>query len=112
MKRKTLENNVVTKVVAGLLAVVVFLGSGAVTQAEEEERYTAQPGSVCMNSETNAWSKSFFIPTQVYQAGGEFYVADATISRCCTAAVWHPIPNPGVLWLTACIVRMQRQVTE
>ena len=34
MKRKTLENNVVTKVVAGLLAVVVFLGSGAVTQAE------------------------------------------------------------------------------
>ena len=77
MKRKTLKNNVVTKVVAGLLAVVVFLGSGAVTQAEEEERYTAQPGSVCMNSETNAWSKSFFIPTQVYQAGGEFYVADA-----------------------------------
>ena len=34
MKRKTLKNNVVTKVVAGLLAVVVFLGSGAVTQAE------------------------------------------------------------------------------
>ena len=28
MKRKTLKNNVVTKVVAGLLAVVVFLGSG------------------------------------------------------------------------------------
>lgn len=77
MKRKTLKNNVVTKVVAGLLAVVVFWGSGAVTQAEEEEQYTAQPGSVCMNSETNAWSKSFFIPTQVYQAGGEFYVADA-----------------------------------
>ena len=76
MKRKTLKNNVVTKVVAGLLAVVVFWGSGAVTQAEEEQ-YTAQPGSVCMNSETNAWSKSFFIPTQVYQAGGEFYVADA-----------------------------------
>ena len=86
MKRKTLKNNVVTKVVAGLLAVVVFWGSGAVTQAEEEEQYTAQPGSVCMNSET--------------------------ISRCCTAAVWHPIPNPGVLWLTGCIVRMQRQVTE
>lgn len=55
MKRKTLKNNVVTKVVAGLLAVVVFWGSGAVTQAEEEEQYTAQPGSVCMNSETNAW---------------------------------------------------------
>ena len=43
MKRKTLKNNVVTKVVAGLLAVVVFLGSGAVTQAEEEERIM-EPG--------------------------------------------------------------------
>lgn len=63
MKRKTLKNNVVTKVVAGLLAVVVFWGSGAVTQAEEEEQYTAQPGSVCMNSETNAWSKAFYSDT-------------------------------------------------
>ncbi|MBO4981858.1 MAG: hypothetical protein J6C84_08200 [Lachnospiraceae bacterium] len=64
-----------------VLSAVLLLQSGFIVLADDEEEETepakSQPGEVYAYDAENIYKEGFFVPTQVYQFGGEFFIADA-----------------------------------
>lgn len=62
----------------GCLALsAILLFQGAVLANAEEENVKSQPGEVYAYNAENIYGERFFVPTHVYQYGGEFFIADA-----------------------------------
>lgn len=61
------------------LTAILMLQAGFASSAEEEDELPvkSQPGEVYAFDAGNNHPKKFFVPTQVYSIGGEFYLADA-----------------------------------
>lgn len=61
------------------LGVILLFQDGFTTMATEEGTGLpkSQPGEVYAYDAGNAYAEGFFVPTHVYQFGGEFYIADA-----------------------------------
>ena len=86
-------------ILSALLVTALLWQSGMGAAAEEAETLRlSQPGEVCAYDAVNEYGDRFFIPTQVYQAGGEFFVADAyhhQILHSSNVASepydWHPV---------------------
>ena len=76
--RKMAKRNFIKKLMCFVLAGVLLVQGGMVSHAEEvESGPMSQPGEVYSYHAGNQHSWAFFIPTQVYNFGGEFYLADA-----------------------------------
>lgn len=62
----------------GLMA-MFLMQNVMISSAGEEDavRVKSKPGEVYAYDASNIYGEKFFIPTQVYQFGGEFYLADA-----------------------------------
>ena len=85
-------------IVCAALSVVLLLQGSVTVLAEEEAAPMSQPGEVYAYNAGNLYGDSFFVPTQVYQYGGEFYIADAyhhQVLHSSNAASapyeWHPV---------------------
>lgn len=62
------------------LIAVLSLQNAMISHADEDdaaEMIRSKPGEVYAYDEENIYGENFFVPTQVYQFGGEFYIADA-----------------------------------
>lgn len=62
------------------LVAVLSLQNAMISRADEDgaaELVKSKPGEVYAYDEGNVHADGFFVPTQVYQFGGEFYIADA-----------------------------------
>ncbi|MCM1186737.1 MAG: hypothetical protein NC251_09460 [Lachnoclostridium sp.] len=76
MKRKNYFKGILCFALAGMLS----LQCAVSVRADEDEAAVAvksKPGEVYAYDAENAYGQRFFVPTQVYQFGGEFYIADA-----------------------------------
>lgn len=101
-----------------VLAAVLSLQSGIAVNAEEEEEVLprSKPGDICAYGAVNDYGSAFFVPTHVYQYGGEFFLADAYNNQVlCTRNVYdapagwspvgmhlnrpHAIASDGVVYL-------------
>lgn len=85
-------------IVCAALSVVLLLQGSVTVLAEEEAAPMSQPGEVYAYNAGNLYGDSFFVPTQVYQYGVEFYIADAyhhQVLHSSNAASapyeWHPV---------------------
>lgn len=69
----------VKRILCAALSVTLVLQSGVAVNADEQaaEMVMSQPGEVYAYDAENIYQDSFFVPTQVYQYGGEFFLADA-----------------------------------
>lgn len=76
MKRKAVF---VKRLVCAAISAILVLQSGYAVNAEGEEgaAVMSQPGEVYAYGAENIYKGGFFVPTQVYNYGGEFFVADA-----------------------------------
>lgn len=96
MKRKTVS---VKRMLCVALTAVLMLQSAFSAQAEEEELPAkSQPGEVYAYDAENIYSYGFFVPTQVYNFGGEFFLADAYNNQVLHSnkanndpSGWHPV---------------------
>lgn len=87
------------KMMCFLLAGALLLQGGMVSRAEEVETGAmSQPGEVYSYHADNQHSWAFFVPTQVYNFGGEFYLSDAynhqilhTDNVKNAPEGWHPV---------------------
>ena len=71
------QKRTIKSVLCAALSVVLLLQSSVTVAAEEEAAPMSQPGEVYAYDAGNLYGDRFFVPTQVYQYGGEFYIADA-----------------------------------
>ena len=85
-------------IVCAALSVVLLLQGSVTVSAEEEAAPMSQPGEVYAYNAGNLYGDSFFVPTQVYQNGGEFYIADAyhhqvlhSSNAASAPEEWHPV---------------------
>ena len=85
-------------IVCAALSVVLLLQGSVTVSAEEEAAPMSQPGEVYAYNAGNLYGDSFFVPTQVYQYGGEFYIADAyhhqvlySSNAASAPEEWHPV---------------------
>lgn len=92
------QKRTIKSVLCAALSAVLLLQSGVTVAAEEEAAPMSQPGEVYAYDAGNLYGDRFFVPTQVYQYGGEFYIADAyhqQVLHSSNAASapydWHPI---------------------
>jgi hypothetical protein len=75
MRKKLLSGK---RILSLVLAAAFVLQSGISVDAEGEETVVkSQPGEVYAYNAENIYRDSFFVPTQVYNFGGEFFIADA-----------------------------------
>lgn len=79
MRKKKLF--LVKRMFCAALSVALLLQGGLVVNADDDEAVVemvmSQPGEVYAYNAENAHREGFFVPTQVYQFGGEFFIADA-----------------------------------
>ena len=82
------------------LSLMLVSQCGLVVNADDEaqEMVKSQPGEVYSYNAENMYPENFFIPTQVYNFGGEFYLADAyhhqilhTNNVSNAPSGWHPV---------------------
>lgn len=77
-RRRWPGNTMFRRTLGAFLAAVMLFQTGFVTDADDEAvRAMSQPGEVYGYDAENVYQEHFFVPTQVYQYGGEFYIADA-----------------------------------
>ncbi|MCM1541274.1 MAG: hypothetical protein NC121_08430 [Blautia sp.] len=78
MKTGKRQGNLIKRALVLLMAAVLFAASTLTVWAEEEEeRAKANPGDLYRYGTMNPYPEGFFVPTQVYSANGEFFLADA-----------------------------------
>lgn len=96
MKKKLLS---VRRVLCVALTAVLMLQSTFAASAEEEELPAkSQPGEVYAYDAENIYPDHFSVPTQVYNFGGEFFLADAYNNQILHSnkadnapSGWHPV---------------------